>query len=123
MFDNRGLIRKLAEFDPNYKLFILAPKGDDEIVAYGVNEEDVKVVDGIITIDLSKHTIEKLEESPVPGDPVEAEEPKEEAVEEAPEEILEETENEPAQEELPEKPEDSETKVEKTKEKSSKMRV
>lgn len=94
MFDNRGLIRKLAEFNPDLKLFILAPNGKSEITMYSVKDEDVKVIDNMVVIDLSQHTVTESIDS----------------VEES--ELEPEEEKTPVPEELPEK-EESEEKVSK----------
>lgn len=85
MLDNRGLIRKLAEFNPNFKLLVLAKNGPDEITAYGVKEEDISVVNDSVVIDLSKHIVEELDLPKMPEEPNEEldytePEPKEETV-------------------------------------------
>ena len=69
MLDNRGLIRKLAEYNPNFKLLVLAKNGPDEITAYGVKEEDISVVNDSVVIDLSKHIVEKLDLPEIPEEP------------------------------------------------------
>lgn len=114
MLDNRGLIRKLAEFNPNFKLLVLAKNGTDEITAYGVKEEDVSAVNDSVVIDLSKHIIEKLdlpasEEPDVELDYTEPE-PKEETVY-ADSELTEAKEAEEAEEVEETEPENSEKDV------------
>ena len=85
MYDNRGLIRKLAEFNPDLKLLILAPNGKDEVTVYGVNEQDVIVVNDAVVIDLTKHTVTEVIE-PVQEEAEEVEETSEVATEEVIEE-------------------------------------
>lgn len=109
MYDNRGLIRKLAEFNPDFKLFIMAPNGEDEITMYRVNEQDVSIVEDAVVIDLTKHTVTEVIE------PVQEE--AENSVEEVPEETVEESiEEEP---EVPEEiKEETEEKISKKSKKS-----
>lgn len=76
MFDNRAVIRKLAEFNPDFKFFVVAPNGNEEITMYGVSEENFEVTENSVVINLSKSFIMNLEKEE------ETEKIKEEVVEE-----------------------------------------
>ena len=60
--DNRALIRKLAEFNPNLTIRILAPNGTDEITLYSVEETDIRVVGDSLVLDLHSRLL--TEDSP-----------------------------------------------------------
>ena len=70
--DNRALIRKLAEFNPNLNIRILAPNGTDEVTLYSVEEADVKVVGDLLVLDLHS----RLLTEDAPEEAKEAEAPK-----------------------------------------------
>lgn len=60
MFDNRAVIRKLAEFNPDFKFFIVAPNGNEEITMYGVSEENFEVTENSVVINLFKSLIQEI---------------------------------------------------------------